>query len=182
MTWKVAPQAPLSMGFLSKNAGVGCHFLLRGIFPTQGSNQCLLHCRQSLELLLDSLLTELPGKSFSLWQTGPVGHPSDPPWPLLSPVSSIRRLPSHRSQFSNFHLYQHHLKGWIKHGFLGPNTHSFWFSRSGDKAQEFPCLTDSQVRQVLLGQGPHFENPTLGQRVSDFASSESDLESFVLFF
>ena len=48
MTWKVAPQAPLSMGFLSKNAGVGCHFLLRGIFPTQGSNQCLLHCRQTL--------------------------------------------------------------------------------------------------------------------------------------
>ena len=27
--------------FLGKNAGVGCHFLLQGIFPTQGSNPCL---------------------------------------------------------------------------------------------------------------------------------------------
>ena len=26
-----------------KNTGVGCRFLLQGIFPTQGSNQSLLH-------------------------------------------------------------------------------------------------------------------------------------------
>ena len=31
--------------------GVGCHVLLQGIFPTQGSNPCLLHCRQILYLL-----------------------------------------------------------------------------------------------------------------------------------
>ena len=29
--------------FPSKNARVGCHFLLQGIFLTQGSNLCLLH-------------------------------------------------------------------------------------------------------------------------------------------
>ena len=34
--------------FPSKNTGVGCHFLLQGIFPTQGSNPDLLHCRQML--------------------------------------------------------------------------------------------------------------------------------------
>ena len=28
-----------------KNTGVGCHFLLQGIFPTQGLNRHLLHCR-----------------------------------------------------------------------------------------------------------------------------------------
>ena len=28
-----------------KNTGVGCHFLLQGIFRTQGSNPGLLHCR-----------------------------------------------------------------------------------------------------------------------------------------
>ena len=33
---------------LGKNTGVGCHFLLQGIFPTQGSNLGLLHCRQIL--------------------------------------------------------------------------------------------------------------------------------------
>ena len=29
-----------------KNAGVGCHALLQGIFPTQGSNPGLPHCRR----------------------------------------------------------------------------------------------------------------------------------------
>ena len=34
--------------FLGKNTRVkvDCHFLLQGIFLTQGSNLCLLHCRQ----------------------------------------------------------------------------------------------------------------------------------------
>ena len=34
--------------FSGKTAGVGRHFLLQGIFPTQGSNPGLLHCRQNL--------------------------------------------------------------------------------------------------------------------------------------
>ena len=34
--------------FPGKSTGVGCHFLLQGIFPTQGSNPGLLHCRQTL--------------------------------------------------------------------------------------------------------------------------------------
>ena len=31
-----------------KNTGVGCHFLLQGIFPTQGSNLGVPHCWQML--------------------------------------------------------------------------------------------------------------------------------------
>ena len=31
-----------------KNTAVGCHFLLQGIFPTQGWNPGLLHCMQIL--------------------------------------------------------------------------------------------------------------------------------------
>ena len=31
--------------FPGKNTGVGCHFFLQGIFLTQESNPCLLHCR-----------------------------------------------------------------------------------------------------------------------------------------
>ena len=46
--WTVACQAPLSVGFSSKNIGVGCHFLLQGNFPTQELNPSLLHCRQIL--------------------------------------------------------------------------------------------------------------------------------------
>ena len=34
--------------FPGKNTGVGCHFLLQGIFPTQGSNPGLPYCRQTL--------------------------------------------------------------------------------------------------------------------------------------
>ena len=31
-----------------KGTGVGCHFLVQGIFPTQGSNPGPLHCTQTL--------------------------------------------------------------------------------------------------------------------------------------
>ena len=34
--------------FPGKNTGVGCHFLLQGIFLTQGSKPGLLHCKQIL--------------------------------------------------------------------------------------------------------------------------------------
>ena len=36
------------MDSLGKNTGVGCHAVLQGIFPTQGSNQGFPHCRQIL--------------------------------------------------------------------------------------------------------------------------------------
>ena len=43
----IACQAPLSMGFsMNKNTGVGCHFLLQGIFQTQGSK--ILHGKRIL--------------------------------------------------------------------------------------------------------------------------------------
>ena len=34
--------------FSGKSTGVGCHFLIQGIFRTQGSNSGLPHCRQTL--------------------------------------------------------------------------------------------------------------------------------------
>ena len=37
-----ARQAPLGSNPLGKNTGVGCHFLLQGIFLAQGLNPCLL--------------------------------------------------------------------------------------------------------------------------------------------
>ena len=44
--WTVAHQAPLVHGDSpGKNTGLGCHALLQGLFPTQGSNPGLLHCR-----------------------------------------------------------------------------------------------------------------------------------------
>ena len=46
--------------FPGKNTGVGCHFLLQGIFLTQGSNPGLLHCGQTKA---DA------GRCFNLWAT-----------------------------------------------------------------------------------------------------------------
>ena len=44
----VAYQVLHPWDFPGKNAGVGCHFLLQGIFPTQGLNPGLSHWRQTL--------------------------------------------------------------------------------------------------------------------------------------
>ena len=46
--WTVAYQAPPSMEFSGKSAGVDCHFLLQMIFLTQESKPGLPHCRQML--------------------------------------------------------------------------------------------------------------------------------------
>ena len=46
-----------------KNTGVGCHFLLQGIFPTQGLNPCLLHL---LHRQVDSLPVCHVGSHYSL--------------------------------------------------------------------------------------------------------------------
>ena len=49
--WTVVHQAPLSIGFSRQEYWSGLHFLLQGIFLTQGSKlnlPCLLHYRQIL--------------------------------------------------------------------------------------------------------------------------------------
>ena len=48
--WTVAHQDPLPMDFPGNDTGVGCYFLLQGIFPTQEPNMCLLHWQDSLSL------------------------------------------------------------------------------------------------------------------------------------
>ena len=41
--WLYLPRLLCPWDFPGKNTGVGCHYLLLGIFPTQGSNPGLLH-------------------------------------------------------------------------------------------------------------------------------------------
>ena len=57
--------------FPGKSTGVGCHFLLQGIFLTQGSNPGLPHCRQALYRLSHQ---ESPGStrqsSKPAWEEG----------------------------------------------------------------------------------------------------------------
>ena len=46
--WTVAYQAPLSVGFSRQGYWSGLPFPSPRIFPTQGSNMSLLHCRQTI--------------------------------------------------------------------------------------------------------------------------------------
>ena len=46
--WTIACQTPLPMEFSKQEYWSGLHFLLQGIFPTQGSNPGLPYCRQIL--------------------------------------------------------------------------------------------------------------------------------------
>ena len=65
------------LDFPDKNTGEGCHFLLQGIFPNQGSNLWLLRCRWILCLL--SPQTEL-NKTLS----------SASPWPQMNIIRCDR--------------------------------------------------------------------------------------------
>jgi len=54
---------------------VGCHFLLQGIFPTQGLNSDLLHCRQILYPLkysrcawVDDIINTMEMSLSKLWK------------------------------------------------------------------------------------------------------------------
>ena len=49
--WTIAHQTPHPWNFPGKESTMGCHFLLQGIFPIQGSNPSLLHYRHSLYCL-----------------------------------------------------------------------------------------------------------------------------------
>ena len=42
------PGSSVRGNFPGKSTGVGCNFLLQGVFPTQGLNPALPHCRQTL--------------------------------------------------------------------------------------------------------------------------------------
>ena len=47
-TMASSPPGSSVQDFPGRNTGVGCHFLFQRIFPTQGSNLGLLHCRRIL--------------------------------------------------------------------------------------------------------------------------------------
>ena len=92
-----------------KNTGVGCHSFLQGIFPIQGSNSCLLHCRQILYHL------SLHGSDSKI-----------PLYPLESPLRN-RQWHSHRSPgLDKVQFFQTYLPLLIRH--LSP--FSDWFNLS----------------------------------------------------
>ena len=70
--------------FQGKSTGVGCHFLLQGIFPTQGSNPGLSHYRQTLYHLSHQ------GSPERIWECVAIPFSRGSSWPRdWTPVSWI---------------------------------------------------------------------------------------------
>ena len=89
------PRLLCSRNFSGKNTGVGCHFLLLGIFPTQGLNRCFWHL---LHWQVDSLplchLGRPPGKA--TWEDKDRACQFSPPW--------IHQWPAFRNDLGQTHL------------------------------------------------------------------------------
>ena len=97
---------------LGKNSGVGCHFLLQGIFPTQSSNQCLL------DEQTDSLL---------------LSHQGSPPQsPALPNPSLTSNRPHILKQPASFlTAFEFEALDWEKHTFSTPRAQALdghWFN------------------------------------------------------
>ena len=84
-----------------KNTGVGCYALLQGIFPPQGSNPGLLHCRQSLYHLSHHFPAAAAAKS--LQSCPPLCDPIDssPPGSPIPGIFQARVLECVAIAFSN---------------------------------------------------------------------------------
>ena len=87
------------MGFSSKNAGMGCHFFLHGIFPTQASNPRLLHCRRILycwatrETLVNALSTAIGAQAP---RTCALQQQKPPQWEACAPQQRVAPAPCNR--------------------------------------------------------------------------------------
>ena len=76
----MACQAPLSMGFPRQEYWKGCHFLLQGIFLTQGSNPCPLHL---LHWKADSLPLSHQGSLVKNSKDTIIVYPLGPKWSCM---------------------------------------------------------------------------------------------------
>ena len=79
-------------GISGQNTGVGSISLLQGIFPTQGSNPGLPHCRQ--------ILYQLSHKGSTRIHSGPILSPGDLPNPGIEPGSPALQADSLPTELS----------------------------------------------------------------------------------
>ena len=79
-TWTVAARLLCPWDFPGKNTGVGCHFLLKGIFLTQGSNPRLLFDWQILYHWILGSLEDIHHQAKTLQNTHI--HSNNDPWTL----------------------------------------------------------------------------------------------------
>ena len=107
--WTIACQPPQSMGFSRQENWMGCHFLLQGIFPTQGLKLHLLYWHA------DSLPLSHLGSPFSP-ATSPLCHSTPVVWAsLLSPALASLFYPRDLSSCSFYSPYKLPLSSPLPH-------------------------------------------------------------------
>ena len=126
---------------------MGCHFLLQGIFPTQGSNLGLLHCRQTI------LPSEPAGKS---WYSDTLTNGK---WKSLS------RVPLFATPKTRVHgILQARILEWVAFPF------SMGSSQPRDWIQVFHIagrfFTSWATRKALTNGGSLYKCKCLWQRVT----------------
>ena len=108
--------------FPGKNTGVGCHSLFHGIFPTQGSNPGLLHCRQIPYHL--SHQGSPPRLCLNTFKAGK--FPASPEHPSLCQTVWVERSPSYAR---------------LKSAFLGQSEFILRFPRLCDAVHYLICTS-----------------------------------------
>ena len=98
-----SPQAPPSMGFSSKNTGMGCLSLLQGIFPTQRLKPSLLHWQADSLPLSQVLLCPFVQSLWSLTLCDPMDC-SMPGFPVSYHLPELLKLMSIELVMPSNHL------------------------------------------------------------------------------
>ena len=102
-----------------KNTGVGSHYLLQGIFPTQASNPGLPHCRcilyhPSHQGSLDGKVASLPQLVWGLlWFVCSSKHSCGSRWPYIGRGDNLTSLHSYKNR-SYIFISKHHMVFSIK--------------------------------------------------------------------
>ena len=114
--WTTVPKLLCPRNSLGKNTGVGCYFLLQGIFPPQGSNPrllCLLHWQVDFFFFF-FFTTVPPGKPSQASEGSSMGHvehcSTESRWHgTVAPASTARRYMGMLAHLSSpAHELTHH--------------------------------------------------------------------------
>ena len=141
--------------FPGKNTGMGCHFLLQGIFPTQESNPCLL-CL--LHWQVDSLPLVPPGKPISYDITI-----ND--WSFIQYVTTLVVENLHSVWYIRFEVTAlHHSK---QNSMNKACHHGLWAERSYKaRVDSYPSLTNWFRRMLSKSSSSSWRMVTFGSNVS----------------
>ena len=133
-----------------KNTGVGCHFLLQGIFPKQGSNPCLfclLHCQAG------SLLLAPSGKPWiTLYLFKLVDIELDRNWNLRSMNQGKLEVVKQEMARVNIHILGITILRWTGMGEFNSDDHYIYYcGQQSHRRNEVAFIGNNRVWNTVLG-------------------------------